>query len=48
MERPILRITPPKYSGETTVVSMRLEFPLAHMDEEEKVKGDKGNGSDEM
>lgn len=28
MERPILRISPKKYSGETTIVSMRLAKDL--------------------
>lgn len=28
MERPILRISPKKYSGETTIVSMRLSKDL--------------------
>ena len=28
MERPILRISPKKYSGETTIVSMRLTKDL--------------------
>ena len=28
MERPILRISPKKYSGETTIVSMRLATDL--------------------
>ena len=28
MEKPILRITPKKYSGETTIVSMRLSKDL--------------------
>lgn len=28
MERPILRITPKKYAGETTIVSMRISREL--------------------
>ena len=75
MERSILRISPKKYAGETTVVSMRLtkellkdidavagatgrtrneimimslEFALEHMEVEEKDRGDKPNGGDEV
>lgn len=75
MERPILRILPKKYAGETTIVSMRLtkemlrdidavasatgrnrneimtmslEFALAHMEVETKNRGDEPNGGDEV
>lgn len=75
MDRPILRIAPKKYSGETTIVSMRLakellkdidgvagatgrtrneimtmslEFALAHMEVEEKIRGDEPNGRNEV
>lgn len=75
MEEPVLRISSKRYSGETTIVSMRLakgllkdidaianatgrtrneiltmslEFALAHMEIEEENRGDRRNGCDEV